>query len=119
RRRDTLRISGLRQLLIRGLGGLVGVLVVMAMAGSTYQTVSTMLDERVQLALGRLVDAGRYRLHLNCSGQGSPTVLLQSGLANRADWDIVQPQIAAATRVCSYDRAGIGWSDPDRSHPAP
>ncbi len=62
----------LRQLLIRGLGGLVGVLVVMAMAGSTYQTVSTMLDERVHPAPGRLVDAGGYRLHLNLLRTGQP-----------------------------------------------
>src|SRR5205823_4124433 len=69
-------------------------------------------DERAHPAPGRLVDAGGYRLHLNCAGDSSSTVILESGLANRsADSDIVQPEIAGATRVCSYDRAGIGWSD--------
>jgi pimeloyl-ACP methyl ester carboxylesterase len=68
---------------------------------------------------GRLVDVGGYRLHLSCAGEGSPTVVLESGLANRsADWDVVLPQVATTTRVCSYDRAGIGWSDsgPDPRH---
>jgi pimeloyl-ACP methyl ester carboxylesterase len=91
---------------------LLGLVLVLAVTGAAYQTVASQLDERAYPAPGLLVDAGGHRLHLNCAGQGSPTVILESGLANRsADWDIVQPQIAAATRVCSYDRAGIGWSD--------
>jgi pimeloyl-ACP methyl ester carboxylesterase len=63
---------------------------------------------------GRLVDvsAGR-RLHLNCSGSGSPTVILEAGASSFAiDWALVQPEIARTNRVCSYDRAGHGWSDP-------
>jgi pimeloyl-ACP methyl ester carboxylesterase len=52
-------------------------------------------------------------LHINCLGQGSPTVILESGLANMsADWANVQPLVAKGTRVCAYDRAGIAWSDP-------
>jgi pimeloyl-ACP methyl ester carboxylesterase len=102
----------LRASLMKGLAGLLAVLVILALAGSTYQTISSRMDEPAHPAPGQLVDAGGHRLHLNCTGQGRPTVVLESGLANRsADWDLVQPRIAAATRVCSYDRAGIGWSE--------
>jgi len=62
---------------------------------------------------GRLLDIGGRRLHLHCTGQGSPTVILVAGGGAYAiDWTLVQPRLAAITRVCSYDRAGLGWSDP-------
>lgn len=61
---------------------------------------------------GRLVDIGGRKLHLNCTGSGSPTVVLEAGASSFAlDWSLVQPAIAQAQRVCSYDRAGSGWSD--------
>jgi pimeloyl-ACP methyl ester carboxylesterase len=62
--------------------------------------------------LGQLVDIGGRKLHLHCMGEGRPTVVLMAGGgAYSLDWAFVQPGIAAATRVCSYDRAGLGWSD--------
>jgi pimeloyl-ACP methyl ester carboxylesterase len=64
---------------------------------------------------GRLVDVGGWRLHLNCSGAarpGRPTVILEAGLGDfSVEWSLVQPGIARFARVCSYDRAGDGWSD--------
>jgi pimeloyl-ACP methyl ester carboxylesterase len=61
---------------------------------------------------GRLVEVGGRKLHLHCSGKGSPTVVLVAGGgAYSIDWALVQPQVAETTRVCSYDRAGLGWSD--------
>jgi pimeloyl-ACP methyl ester carboxylesterase len=67
---------------------------------------------------GRLVDiggrgdTGGRKLHLNCSGKGTPTVILVAGgAAFSIDWALVQPGVAEKTRVCSYDRAGLGWSD--------
>ena len=61
---------------------------------------------------GRLVDIGGRKLHLNCTGTGSPIVVLESGASSFAiDWALVQPEVATTTRVCSYDRAGMGWSD--------
>lgn len=63
-------------------------------------------------APGRLVDVGGFRLHLNSSGHGSPVVVLDAALgASSVSWALVQPQLSAVTRVCSYDRAGFGWSD--------
>jgi pimeloyl-ACP methyl ester carboxylesterase len=62
---------------------------------------------------GRLVDVEGHRLHLVCLGRGSPTVVLEAGVSDAfAVWARVQPALAETTRVCSYDRAGIGYSDP-------
>jgi pimeloyl-ACP methyl ester carboxylesterase len=62
---------------------------------------------------GRRLDLGGYRLRIDCSGQGSPAVILEAGLGySGRTWRTVQPEIARLTRVCSYDRAGLGNSDP-------
>lgn len=67
-------------------------------------------------AFDKLVDVGGRKLHINCSGAnvaGGPTVLLESGAGNdSAVWNRVQTEVAKFTRVCSYDRAGLGGSDP-------
>ncbi len=61
---------------------------------------------------GQLVDVGGHRLHINCTGTGSPTVVIVSGLGDwSTSWGVVQPEVAKTTRVCTYDRAGLGWSD--------
>jgi pimeloyl-ACP methyl ester carboxylesterase len=63
-------------------------------------------------APGRLVDIGGRRMHLLCSGAGLPTVILEAGASSFAiDFTLVQRDIARTTRVCSYDRLGMGWSD--------
>lgn len=63
-------------------------------------------------APGRLFDIGGRKLHLHCIGNGGPTVvLIAGGGAYSIDWALVQPRVAQSTRVCSYDRAGLGWSD--------
>lgn len=65
---------------------------------------------------GRLVDIGGKKLHLHCTGSGSPTVILEAGASSFAiDWSLVQPAVARTNRVCSYDRLGQGWSDPGGS----
>lgn len=62
---------------------------------------------------GKLVDLGGYRLHINCQGMGSPAVIMDAGLGDwSTHWTAVQNLLKADTRVCSYDRAGYGWSDP-------
>jgi len=62
--------------------------------------------------LGQLVDEDGYKTHLYCIGDGSPTVILAAGLDDFSIvWSLVQPEIAKTTRVCSYDRAGLGWSE--------
>jgi pimeloyl-ACP methyl ester carboxylesterase len=63
---------------------------------------------------GQLVDIGGRKMHLDCRGEGSPTVVLESGLDTNGSlsWDKVQDELAGLTRTCSYDRAGVMWSDP-------
>lgn len=62
---------------------------------------------------GKLVDLGGFRMHIHCEGMGSPTVILDAGLGDwSTHWTSVQNLLKNETRVCSYDRAGYGWSDP-------
>jgi len=62
---------------------------------------------------GRMLDVGGRRLHVYETGQGSPTVVLEAGIAATSlSWRLVQDEVAKFTRVASYDRAGLGWSDP-------
>jgi pimeloyl-ACP methyl ester carboxylesterase len=61
---------------------------------------------------GRLIDLGGYRLHLHAEGKGSPAVVLLTGMGDGSwVWSLVQSRVARFARVCSYDRAGEGWSD--------
>lgn len=63
--------------------------------------------------LGRLVDLGGHRLHVNCTGKGSPTVVVAYGLGDFSfDWFLVQSRVSGFTRICTYDRGGYAWSDP-------
>ena len=64
-------------------------------------------------APGRLVDAGGHQLHMNCSGKGGPTVVVETGLGDFSfDWVLVQQRASEFVRICSYDRAGYAWSQP-------
>jgi pimeloyl-ACP methyl ester carboxylesterase len=85
----------------------------LAGAGATYQWVANVRDRQANPPPGKMIDVGGFRMHLYCVGQGSPAVILESGLSDTwLHWYKVQPQVAQFTRVCSYDRAGLGWSDP-------
>ena len=63
---------------------------------------------------GRMVDLGSHQIHLNCVGSGSPTVVFEADLDQYGSlsWTPVQAEIGKVTRACSYDRAGIMWSEP-------
>ncbi|PYX90575.1 MAG: hypothetical protein DMG68_01370 [Acidobacteria bacterium] len=88
-------------------------LAVMAAVGAVYESRSVTRDQRLYPPPGKLVDIGGYRLHLYCTGEGGPTIVLDYGLVGSyLEWQRVQPEIARFTRVCSYDRGGYGWSDP-------
>jgi len=91
-------------------------LIVAALSGATYQWLATRRELAATPPPGHLVDIGGYRLHLWCTGDGAPAVILDTGLGgSSADWGFVQPDVARFTRVCSYDRAGMGYSDPGPS----
>jgi len=98
--------------LTRGLIALLFLSLALALLGAAYQAIATVTDRQHFPPPSQLVDVGGYRLHINCIGQGSSTVILESGLANPSSiWGWVQPEVARGTRVCAYDRAGVGWSD--------
>ena len=88
------------------------ILVVILLAGATYQGVATALERRKYPHPGQLLDVGGHQLHIHCTGEGSPTVVLEAAATGMsAAWGLVQPEVAKATRVCSYDRSGLGWSE--------
>jgi pimeloyl-ACP methyl ester carboxylesterase len=104
--------SDIRTWARRVLLAIVATLITLALIGAVYQSAATRIDRRAYPAPGQLVDVGGHRLHLHCTGSGSPTVILEAAnLGMSAHWVRVQQQVAASTRVCSYDRAGMGWSD--------
>src|SRR5919199_4227999 len=91
------------------------VLAVLALAavGGGYETVREAAEARAHPAPGQLIDVGGHRLHLSCTGSGSPTVVLEPGAGmTSSDLGLITPAVAGETRVCVYDRAGRGWSEP-------
>ena len=88
------------------------ILVFLVLAGATYQGTATALERREFPHPGRLVNVGGHQLHIYCIGEGSPTVVLEAPATGMsAAWGWVQPAVAELTHVCSYDRAGLGWSE--------
>jgi pimeloyl-ACP methyl ester carboxylesterase len=101
----------LRRLRI-GSSVVAGSLLLLLGGGFLFQYLATERERRAFPPVGRLVDAGGYRLHLYCLGKGSPAVIFESGFGMSLNaWALVQPAVATLTRACSYDRPGYGWSD--------
>jgi pimeloyl-ACP methyl ester carboxylesterase len=74
---------------------------------------SAFADTNNYKPIGKLIDIGGYKLHINCTGKGNTTVILISGASNFSfDWALVQDKLSKSIRVCSYDRPGLAWSDP-------
>jgi pimeloyl-ACP methyl ester carboxylesterase len=91
----------------------LALVILVVAAGLLYENISEARDRRFPPMPGQLVDVGGYKMHINCAGQGTPVVILDSGLGDSyISWHKVQAPIAQFTRVCSYDRAGLGYSDP-------
>jgi pimeloyl-ACP methyl ester carboxylesterase len=89
------------------------ILVTFAVAGYTaFNAIAVHSFWSRNPAPGKLVDVDGYRMHIDCTGSGSPTLILEAGGQNDSTiWTGVQPALSKTTRVCSYDRAGLGWSD--------
>ncbi len=97
---------------LRWLGRVVVLVVVLILAGTIYESVAEAADIQAYPPLGQMVDVGGYRLHINCTGTGSPTVVIEAGLGGWSlTWNSVQEEVAKTTRVCTYDRAGMGYSE--------
>src|SRR5918998_1682354 len=108
--------SGTARRLIRRIGRallwLVVALLILAVAGAIYQAIATERAEQAYPPPGEMVDVGGHRVHINCVGQGSPTVVLDAGSGGfSAHWVSVRREVSGTTRVCAYDRAGMGWSE--------
>jgi pimeloyl-ACP methyl ester carboxylesterase len=92
---------------------LVLILALLLGAGNIYQRQTTAADYKQFPAPGKRVDIGGYFLHIYCTGKGSPTVVVDAGNGDfLLGWSGIQPEVAKSTRICTYDRAGYGWSDP-------
>jgi pimeloyl-ACP methyl ester carboxylesterase len=86
--------------------------ILLAAAGFLYENISETRDRRFNRMPGELVEVGGYKMHIDCTGQGTPVVILDAGLGDSyISWRKVQPQMSPLTRVCSYDRAGLGYSE--------
>lgn len=93
------------------------VVVLTLLIGALFEWVSSRKIARDHPPAGRLVEAAGVKSHIYCVGSGIPTVIFVSGLGETYDsWSKVQPETSRSTKACSYDRAGLGWSDPG---PAP
>lgn len=87
-------------------------LVCLILAGTIFESVAEAADIQAYSPPGQMVDVGGFRMHLNCTGTGSPTVIIEAGLgAWSLEWSAIQAEIAKTTRVCTYDRAGMGYSE--------
>jgi pimeloyl-ACP methyl ester carboxylesterase len=97
----------------RGAIGLLVFLVIVMAAGAIYQAAASASDLKKYPPPGKRYDVGGHRLQLYCTGEGSPGVILEAGAGSPGlIWTFVQEKLSSSTRVCSYDRAGFGWSDP-------
>jgi pimeloyl-ACP methyl ester carboxylesterase len=84
----------------------------LASIGGGYQTVRESIEATANPMPGQLIDVGGHRLHLSCTGSGSPTVVLEPGMGGASlDMAWIAQAVARDSRVCVYDRAGRGWSD--------
>jgi len=93
------------------------VILVLFALGGGYETIRQSTEPEVAMR-GQLVDVGPYRLHLECTGSRGPTVILEpGGGGSAASMGLIAPSVARDSRVCVYDRAGRGWSDPAASPP--
>ena len=95
----------------------LALLLLTLMAGFTYEQIGRARDaSQLPPRVGQAIDIGGRTLNLYCSGQGSPTVILEPGGNSPGySWLLQQSKMAAFTRTCWYDRAGVGWSDPPSS----
>ena len=89
------------------------VLITAAVAGSSaFNAIALYRFRAENPPPGAFYSVSGHRMHLNCTGSGSPTIVLEAGAGNDATtWERVQPALSRTTRVCSYDRAGYGWSE--------
>lgn len=96
----------------RLVAGLALLIIVLCISGALYNALALSHLRKTYPPPGQFVNVDGHRMHLYCTGSGTPTLLLESGGAESyLVWGKVQPALSRVTRVCSYDRAGLGWSE--------
>lgn len=106
--------SGIWRKVRRGLVVFAGLTVLLILTAASWNALCDARDRRRFPPPGQLVTVDGLKLHLHCTGQGGPTVVLDTGFSMPAfGWALVQPELSRRTRVCSYDRAGMGHSEQD------
>ena len=86
---------------------------ILTLVGHGYQRLMARLDRADYPAPGTLVTVDDRIMHIDCRGSGAPTLILEAGLTgDSTGWYLVHDALAATTRTCAYDRAGLGWSEP-------
>jgi len=89
-----------------------GAIAVLMFIGASYEAIASASDSKNYPPLGKLVDVEGHKMHIYCTGTGSPTVILDAGSGEgSASWSDIQQNVSKITRVCSYDRLGMDWSD--------
>ncbi len=103
---------GCLRILARGLLGILLFILVLAVVGYAYERYASARDLKLYQPAGQLIEVNHHKMHIYCTGTGPTTVVLESQANSSSfDWGLVQPEIDPLTRVCSYDRAGFGWSE--------
>jgi pimeloyl-ACP methyl ester carboxylesterase len=113
RRLRSLPIGKFRRITERVTLSLVTLVVVVAAASTTFNVIAHDVFAAHHPAPGQIYVVNGYKMHLWCTGEGSPTIILEAGAGDDSlVWGKVKPGLSKTTRVCSYDRAGTGWSEP-------
>lgn len=100
------------RLVRRSAAGLALLIVALCISGALYNALTLSHLRKTYPPPGQFVNVDGHRMHLYCTGSGTPTLVLESGGAESyLVWGKVQPSLSRVTRVCSYDRAGLGWSE--------
>lgn len=107
-------MDGSLSVAVRGLAVAVAIIVAAAILGAAYQRLSEIADLKRYRPPGQLIDIGGRRLHLLCAGSApGPTVVIEAGSGDDSTlWEDMVRRVSAFAHVCTYDRAGLGWSDP-------
>lgn len=91
---------------------LVAAVAILLISGVIYQNQAVADDMENYPPLGVMIDVGEFEMHLYCEGEGSPTIVFESGLGDSSlSWWTIHEIVAQETRTCVYDRASLGWSD--------
>ena len=106
---------GMLQVIIRFPAFVVALTAGLALAGLVYQAVATVWDKVRYRPPGKIITVNGRRMHIRSIGAGRTTVVLETGLGGiSSGWAWIQPEIAKFARVISYDRLGLGWSEPGK-----